>query len=115
MMPAPAQLWVYRAKPLRVIDGDTCEMLIDCGFRNQRSERLRLLGVDTPERSEPGWAAAKAYAERWLAAAGEGWSLVVETQQADSFGRYLALVWRADGRCLNADLLEAGLAVAYRR
>tara|TARA_B100001057_G_scaffold488129_1_gene571992 strand:- start:654 stop:1064 length:411 start_codon:yes stop_codon:yes gene_type:complete len=40
----------YKCKILRVIDGDTVDVDIDLGFGIWRhKERLRLLGIDTPE------------------------------------------------------------------
>lgn len=48
-MAVPA-IWAYRAKVERVIDGDTLDVTVDAGFANYRTERLRLLGVNTPER-----------------------------------------------------------------
>lgn len=121
MTPLPAPLWVFRARPVRVVDGDTVDVELDVGFHGRRVERVRLLGVDCPERGQPGWHEATAYVADWLVGAGgrslgtDAWTLVVETEQSDAFGRYLALVWRvSDGRCLTDDLLDAGLAAPYR-
>ena len=46
-MSAP-DIWAYRARPLKVVDGDTLDVALDAGFRNFREERLRLLGLNTP-------------------------------------------------------------------
>lgn len=127
--PIPLQLWVYRARTVRVIDGDTIDVLVDHGFHALAVERFRLLGVDTPEvRGETREAgeAARGYTISWLGVAAHemptelrstltgDWPLVIETSKSDSFGRWLAMVWRAsDGACLNDDLLAAGMAVPY--
>src|SRR5262249_37994199 len=42
---APCPPTVHRALPLRVVDGDTFRL---------HGERMRILGIDTPERGEPG-------------------------------------------------------------
>src|SRR5437660_552688 len=42
---APCPPTVHRALPLRVVDGDTFRL---------HGERIRILGIDTPERGEPG-------------------------------------------------------------
>lgn len=42
-MSAVPAIWAYRARPVRVIDGDTIEVTVDAGFANYRTERLRLL------------------------------------------------------------------------
>ena len=34
---------------LKVVDGDTVDVLIDLGFDLTKKERIRLAGIDTPE------------------------------------------------------------------
>ena len=116
-MEMPEHAYVYRARPERVIDGDTICLVIDAGFGlwvagGHGGARVRLLGVDTPERNEPGWDAARAFTSAWLfATGGNEWPLVIQTVKADNFGRYLGDIWRVtDGRHLNRDLIEAGHA-----
>ena len=115
----PDVLWVYRARVERVIDGDTLDVLCDAGFRNYRTERVRLLGVNTPElkgATRPAGLAAAGYVTSWLGLvpADQEWPLIVQTARGDAFGRWLARVWRrSDGRELNADLLAAGHAVVF--
>ena len=42
-------MYEYRAEVIRVVDGDTVDVLIDCGFSTFRKERVRLHGIDAPE------------------------------------------------------------------
>ena len=42
-------MYEYKAKLLRVIDGDTVDCVIDLGFNVRLKERVRLKGIDTPE------------------------------------------------------------------
>ena len=42
-------LYVYRARVVRVIDGDTVETEVDLGFSVKITRKLRLYGIDTPE------------------------------------------------------------------
>lgn len=106
----------YRARPLNVVDGDTIDVEIDVGFHSVRTERLRILGVNTPElhAKDPAVRAAaqvaKDFTTNWLATAAAslgpmamdpsgkdrplGWSLMVRTEKTDAFGRYLAQVMR---------------------
>lgn len=116
-MPIPRHEWTWLARPLNVVDGDTIDIEIDCGFHGRRTERLRLLNVNCPEVKRPtrdAGDAATQYTRDWMAALGtEDWPLVIVTGKSDAFGRYLALVWRSlDGRCLNEDLITEGHAVA---
>lgn len=116
----PSGLWVYRGRAIRVIDGDSVVCLVDAGFgvhvtRGNEGAHLRLLGVDTPERNEPGWEESRSFTTAWLdeaATSDQAWPLRLVTEKTDNFGRYLAWVFRTvDRRCLNEDLFAAGLAV----
>ena len=42
-------MYEYRAKLIRVIDGDTVDALIDLGFDVWVKKRIRLYGIDAPE------------------------------------------------------------------
>ena len=118
----PDRLWIYRARALHVVDGDTLDIELDQGLHAYRMERLRLLGVNTPElkgATREAGLAAKGYVAAWLEAAhvdpANEWPLVLQTARGDAFGRYLAYVWRvSDGSCLNDALLYAGHAVVFR-
>jgi len=41
--------FVYNAKLTRVVDGDTCDAMIDLGFDTWVKKRIRFVGVDTWE------------------------------------------------------------------
>jgi micrococcal nuclease len=41
--------YVYRCIVTRVVDGDTCDVSIDLGFDCWIKDRVRLMGIDTPE------------------------------------------------------------------
>ena len=42
-------MYEYNAEVLRVVDGDTVDVLIDVGFSTFKKERVRLYGINTPE------------------------------------------------------------------
>ena len=97
----------------RHVDGDTFEVAIADPPRGMRAvERVRLMGIDTPERDEPLFAEARAHVER-RAGAGPVY-LAFDFRRRDQFDRLLAFVYLPDGTLLNAELLETGLAVVYR-
>lgn len=113
-------LWNYRARLVRVVDGDTADVQLDFGMHCYRIERLRLLGVNAPELRGPeherGLAATE-YVRRWFDAAastGMEWPLIIHTEKSDAFGRYLGQVTRlVDGDNLNAALIRDGHAVVF--
>ena len=42
-------MYEYKAKIIKVVDGDTVDVEIRLGFKISLQERLRLFGIDTPE------------------------------------------------------------------
>jgi micrococcal nuclease len=42
-------MYEYKAKLIKVVDGDTVDAMIDCGFSVFRKERIRLRGINAPE------------------------------------------------------------------
>ncbi len=123
-------IWTYRCKVDRVIDGDTIQVTIDCGFYITLAERIRLLGIDTSEMhsSDPVLRAraveAKNFTTNWIAVADAEvptnidieWPFELETYKSDAFGRWLGILRRfSDRKILNDDLSSAGLAVPWKK
>jgi micrococcal nuclease len=98
-----------RAEVRRVTDGDTFVATV-----GGREERVRVIGVDTPESVapnrpvEPYGKQASAFAERALA--GATVRLAGDAEPRDRYGRMLAYVWLADGTFWNALLVAEGYA-----
>ena len=92
-----------------VVDGDTVHVLVAGG----RDERVRLIGIDTPEVGQCDGAAATALAERL--ASGRDATLVGDPTQdtRDRYGRLLAYVWIRGGGDLGYQELLHGLARVY--
>lgn len=42
-------MYEYKAKLVRVVDGDTVDVMIDCGFSIFKKDRVRLYGINAPE------------------------------------------------------------------
>lgn len=112
-------LYQYRAKNIRVIDGDTIEADIDLGFNVWRhKEHLRLLGVEAPEnKTDEGKSVTKILTGK----IGNQPVLVctVKMKRKDreatgSFGRYLATVY-LNGENLNDWLIAEGHAFPLDR
>jgi len=102
---------------LRVIDGDTIDVSLNLGFNITIQQRVRLIGIDTPELRDKNphiredAHVARLFVEKKLAEAEE---IIIHTLKPDSFGRCLGEVF-LDGVSLNQTLLEEGYAEEYRR
>jgi micrococcal nuclease len=89
-------IYIYKAELIRVVDGDTVDLIIDLGFDTQRKERFRLYGVDAPEMNTAEGKEAKA----WLIGVlGPYGAIYVQTIQLetkakrDKYGRFLAVLY----------------------
>jgi micrococcal nuclease len=97
------------AKVERVVDGDTFVASV-----NGRRERVRVIGVDTPESvdpnrpDEPFGEEASNFAKHYLN--GETVRMAGDVEPRDRYGRMLAYVWLADGTFWNALLAAEGYA-----
>lgn len=109
--PVPGGDKGQRATVIDVIDGDT----LDVRVAGQR-ERVRLLGVDTPETVKPDspvecYGPEASARTRELLPPGTDVLLQRDREARDRFGRLLAYLWRADdGRFVNEALLAEGFA-----
>ena len=108
----------------RVLDGDTIDVTIDLGFDLFKKERVRVAGVDTPEkRTRDLEEKALGYdATNWLKekleGAGDGDDdLVIRTELVGGVGKYGRLLgWLYIGDAdvsLNEAMIEEGYAWAY--
>ena len=97
----------------RVVDGDTVALTVDVGFGFRYQDNFRLIGIDTPERGQPGFREATEFTELWLmkhAATG----LELHSVKRDKYGRGLATIRSLrTGDILNDDLISSGHAVPY--
>jgi len=108
----------------RVVDGDTIDVTIDLGFDLYKKERVRVAGVDTPEkRTRDLEEKALGYdATNWLkdkldgAIAGDD-DLVIRTELVGGVGKYGRLLgWLYVGdaeESLNEQMITEGYAWAY--
>lgn len=113
-------MYIYNAKVLNVVDGDTVDLDIDLGFRNHLyNVRCRLIGINTPEcrgknKCDEGINAKNIVTEELLNKEVTIRSYKPETTQVnnDSFGRWLVRIY-LDDKDYNESLVERGLAVRY--
>ena len=108
----------------RVLDGDTIDVTIDLGFDLFKKERVRVAGVDTPEKRTRDLEekALGIDATNWLkeklegALAGDD-DLVIRTELVGGVGKYgrlLGWLYLGDAAVsLNEEMIEEGYAWAY--
>ena len=108
----------------RVLDGDTIDVTIDLGFDLFKKERVRIAGVDTPEKRTKNLEekALGLDATNWLKDQLEGAisgddDLVIRTELVGGVGKYGRLLgWCYIGDSavsLNEQMIEQGYAHAY--
>lgn len=90
---------------MRVADGDTVRVRIDGG----REERVRYIGIDTPEITSDECFADEAAAFNARLVAGREVRLELDADERDRYGRLLAYVYSGDV-FVNAELLRKGYA-----
>ena len=108
----------------RVLDGDTIDVTIDLGFDLYKKERVRVAGVDTPEKRTRNLEEKELgiHATNWLkeklegAVAGDD-DLVIRTELVGGVGKYGRLLgWLYIGDAdvsLNEAMIEEGYAWSY--
>lgn len=95
----------WKGKVVSVADGDTVTVL-----KGKEQIRIRLDGVDTPEKRQAFGDKAKKFTANMVA----GKVVRVVPATTDRYGRTVAKIY-LDGKCLNEALVQAGLAWWYRK
>ena len=98
---------IKEAQVVQVIDGDTLDVLI-AGTKH----RVRLFGVDTPERGERCYEEAT---ERTRQLSGDVVRIESGPRAEDRYGRLLFYLYTRTGKSIDAILIQEGLAAAWTR
>lgn len=96
--------FAWQGKVVGVSDGDTIKVL-----HNGKQEKIRLYGVDTPEKAQDFGQKAK----QFTSDAVFGEMVDVKPVDTDRYGRTVGIVIYAGTMNLNAELLRAGYAWVY--
>lgn len=98
----------------RVVDGDTIVVEIE-----GKQEKVRLIGVDTPETVHPSKPVeyfgkeASEFTKRMVER--KKVKLDYDWQKRDKYGRILAYIYLEDGTFLNAEIIKQGYGFAYTK
>lgn len=108
-------MYTYEAEVVRIIDGDTIEVIIDLGFKVFWKTKIRLAGIDAPEKGTAAGAVA-VDALRFMIASSKV-KIVTEKDKQEKFGRYLATVYpfagKGDGISVNELMIKGDYAKPY--
>ena len=110
-------MYEYRAIIRRVVDGDTVDITLDLGFDILYNNRIRLLGIDTPESRTRDLEEKKlglAAKDRVKELCPVGSTVTVKTTKdgRGKFGRILGEIYVGDVN-VNKLLIEEGHAIEY--
>jgi len=103
---ANSQTVTFTGKVVGISEGDTISVM-----REGRAVKVRLYGIDCPERGQPfGGRATQITSDMAF-----GREVTVQVKTTDRYGRIVGEVILPDGLSLNKDLVHAGLAWWYRK
>ena len=117
--PMASNVYKYRCKIVRIIDGDTVVADVDLGFEVElKAQKIRLYGINTPEsRTRDKEEKKRGLEAKWrlteLLDTGE---FYLESHDKGKFGRILGVLYQTDDfsiRSINQILVDEGHAVEY--
>ena len=111
-------MYEYAIKEIvKVVDGDTIDIVIDLGFNLSKKERVRLAGIDSPEsrtkdleEKELGLE-SKEFLKRRLKD-GKASGLRVKTEKDGKYGRMLGWIYCGETN-VNTEMVDRGYAWFY--
>jgi len=111
-------MYEYKVKEvIKVVDGDTIDVVIDLGFDLSKKERVRLAGIDTPEsrtrdlEEKKLGLEAKEYLKTNLKEAKE---IIIQTEKDGKYGRMLGWITLNDDITpFNQFMIDRGYAWKY--
>ena len=115
------KLFHYQACVVRVVDGDTIDVILDLGFDISYRRRVRFHGINAPQSrtkdpvEKEAELAAKRYVEDWISALEQ--QVIIQTSLGDGseVGHILGRILNDDGECLNDEMVSLGHAIRHSR
>jgi|TARA_Y100000310_G_scaffold280419_1_gene300143 micrococcal nuclease len=112
-------LYHYRATVLRVVDGDTVDVMLELGFNVSLKERVRLYGINAPESrtrdklEKVKGLASKDFVVEWTEDHADEIVIVTRIDKRGKYGRVLGTIMTESGENLNELMIKEGHAVEY--
>jgi len=107
--------YIYKAKVIKVYDGDTITVSVDLGFKIHTIEKIRLFDIDTPELrgdERPDGLISR----DWLREKILDKEIILKTfkDKKGKYGRYIGEIYlEGEEISLNEQLINEGLAERY--
>ena len=101
-------MYQYKAKVLNVVDGDTIDVSVDLGLQIHTLQRIRLYGIDTPERGQPGFLEASDRLKYLILDK----NVIIKTYKVSKYGQYLGEIM-FDEMNINEMMITEGHAKKY--
>jgi micrococcal nuclease len=102
-------MYTYKAKVNRIIDGDTVNLTIDLGFRLTYTANCRLAGINAPEMNTEDGKASKIALLLLLVLGNE---YTIQSNGLDKYGRPIVTILKAD-TTINQMMLDSKYAKPY--
>ncbi len=102
----PVSQTVLVGRAIKIVDGDTFDLLV-----GSMTYRIRLNGIDTPERGQSFYKNAKDALGAWCRLQ----PLTVKYKSKDRNGRLLGDVYTTNGHWINLKLVEEGMAWHFKK
>lgn len=112
-------MFEYKAELVRVVDGDTVDLMVDLGFSIKLKERFRLYGINAPE------SRTKDLEEKKRGIAATEWldelldnmdgGLVVTTlkDKKGKYGRWIGTLWMNKGQPMEMNINKEMVCVGH--
>lgn len=103
--------YCYKARVVKVIDGDTVEMLVDLGFSVSIQKRFRLYGINAPELKNDTNSIGK-ISKQYLTQLINNKDVIIKTEKnkTDKYGRYIATIF-LDNVNINQKIVSDGQGI----
>ena len=102
----PVSIPTIEGKVIKIVDGDTYDLLM----KNNNTMRIRMRGIDAPERGMPFYRVAKEH----LGKICFGKLIHLENLEKDRYGRTIAYSY-SDGTELSHEMIKAGMAWHFKK
>ena len=99
---------IFTAKVIRILDGDTLEILY-----NNKPIKIRLARIDCPEKRS--FQPFNDNAKKALSTLCFGQQVTVHSQNPDRYGRIIAIIINSKKQIVNQEMIKQGMAWHFKR